>query len=104
MLPTLWFYNRWWNQQSKADTRHHYYRDKTSVKAEHKRLGNYYFYFQQPNDALFTDNETNTLKVTAIFPTQSIFVKDAFHDAIIKGENVDAIAEQKKREPNFPCL
>ena len=50
-----------------------------------KGLGDYYFYFQQPDDMLFTDNETNT-EIVSNIPMKRIFVKDAFHDAIVKGE------------------
>ena len=93
LLPTLWFYNRWWN--------HNYpqkpsisFLSKTSVRTEHPRLPNYYFYFQQPADLLFTDNETNRMKVSNM-PNESIFTKDAFHEAIINGENVQALRNRK---------
>ena len=93
VLPTLWFYNRW---QSNGLTERPAIRflNKTSVKATHERLGDYYFYFQQANDILFTNNETNTEVVTNI-PNESIFVKDAFHKAIIQGENVAALRNKK---------
>ena len=81
VLPTLWFYNRW-NYGGLKKTCH-YTLVKTTVKAEHERLENYFFYFQPPSDRFFTENETNTEKITNI-PNESIFVKDAFHDAIIK--------------------
>ena len=93
ILPTLWFYNRWWDQNPKVEPRISLI-DKTSVKAEHKRLDNYYFYFQRPSDILFTNNETNTEKVSSI-PNPSIFVKDAFHDAIIYGKNIPALRNKK---------
>ncbi|MEP7257732.1 MAG: glucosidase, partial [Flavitalea sp.] len=94
VLPTLWFYNRW-KGQDPGNQPCITYMNKTSVKVEHHRLENYYFYFQQPNDALFTNNETNTLKVTGV-PNESIFTKDAFHDAIIKGTNIAALRSKKK--------
>ena len=89
ILPTLWFFNR------ASNLRHESvpsitYRSDNSVRAFHERLGNYYFYFQPPTDMLFTDNETNTLKVTGE-PNRDIFVKDAFHNAIIKNENRQAL-------------
>jgi len=93
VLPTLWFYNRWSNKQMKQNPSISWL-SKTSVKAEHETLGNYYFYFQQPNDALFTDNETNTQIVTGI-PNESIFVKDAFHHAVINKENVELLRSRK---------
>jgi hypothetical protein len=83
VLPTLWFYNRWAytpDEQKPTLT----LLNKTTVKAHHRRLGNYYFYFQQPDDALFTENETNLAKATGA-ANATPFVKDAFHDAIIDG-------------------
>ncbi|MGB8191391.1 MAG: glucosidase, partial [Chitinophagaceae bacterium] len=93
VLPTLWFFNRASNKKNAAPPSITYVH-KTAVKAWHDRLGDYYFYFQQPSDMLFTNNETNKLKVTGE-PNDSIFVKDAFHGAIIKNENREALREQK---------
>ena len=93
VLPTLWFYNRSSNQRM-TDNPHISYRNKTSVHAYHERLGDYYFYYQHANDALFTNNQTNTFKVNGT-PNESIFVKDAFHNAIIEGENIAALRKKK---------
>ena len=93
VLPTLWFYNRWSNKgmvKKPSITA----LSKTSVKAEHERIGNYYFYFQPANQIFFTNNETNKQKITGQ-PNDNIFVKDAFHDAIIKGENLTALRRKK---------
>jgi len=94
VMPTLWFYNRWWNSQDQKNMPGISYVNKTTVKAEHKRLENYYFYFQHPDDLLFTNNETNTLKVSNI-PNTSIFTKDAFNDAVILGNNIPALRAKK---------
>jgi len=92
VLPTLWFYNRWSYDLDKKPVIST--RDKTSVKATHSRLGTYYLYFQPPDDRLFTENETNTKKMSGI-PNETPFVKDAFHDAIIKGENLPLLRQKK---------
>jgi hypothetical protein len=83
VLPTLWFYNRWafTPDEPKPSIA---LLNSSSVKANHRRLGNYYFYFQHPNDTLFTENETNLSKATGA-TNETPFVKDAFHDAIIDG-------------------
>src|SRR5205085_4474301 len=63
VLPTLWFYNRWeyaTDQVKPAITS----LSKTSVRVKHDRLDDYYFYFQPPNDVLFTENENNTEKIS----------------------------------------
>ncbi len=93
VLPTLWFYNRW-NYGGLDKKPLLTSTGKTSVRAEHERLDNYFFYFQPPTDRFFTENETNTQKITNI-PNESIFVKDAIHDAVITGENAAALRTKK---------
>ena len=92
VLPTLWFYNRWRDGtfKEKPSIRS---AGKTSVKVEHERLGDYYFYFQPAEKLLFTENETNTQIVTGA-PNTSIFTKDAFNHAIIKGENMEELTRK----------
>ncbi|MBD0288563.1 MAG: glucosidase, partial [Flavisolibacter sp.] len=94
VLPTLWFYNRLSNKKlinQPSITR----RNRTSVKASHERLGEYHFYFQRPDDALFTSNETNTWKVSGV-PNDSIFVKDAINNAIVHRKHVRALRKQNE--------
>jgi hypothetical protein len=69
--------------------------NKTSVRATHEKLGTYYFYFHSANDAWFTDNETNTEIVTGV-PNETIFVKDAFHNAMIHKKHVEELRKRKK--------
>lgn len=93
VLPTLWFYNRWNNtEQEKKPVITA--RDKNSVKASHSRLGPYYLYFQPPGYCLFTENETNTEKLSGT-PNKTPFVKDAFHDAVIHKKNLQLLQEKK---------
>ena len=94
VLPTLWFYNRWAYTPNQPKPVINYV-DKTSVMARHKRLGNYYFYFQAPDDRLFTENETNFSKVNHTASTTP-FTKDAFHDAIINGTNKTKLRNKKE--------
>ncbi|MEP6597522.1 MAG: glucosidase, partial [Ginsengibacter sp.] len=92
VLPTLWFYNRSSNQnlsEKPVITNH----NKTTVKATHQRLGTYYLYFEPARATFYTENETNTEKVSGI-PNATPFVKDAFHDAIIHKENVKAVRKK----------
>ncbi|HEX7905965.1 MAG TPA: glucosidase [Chitinophagaceae bacterium] len=93
VLPTLWFYNRWKHGSLKEKPSISLL-NKTSVKAEHERLGDYYFYFQTADKTLFTENETNTAIVTGE-SNESIYVKDAFHTAIIEGENLAELSKKK---------
>ena len=93
VLPTLWFYNRLSNQQLEEQPviREH---TKNAVKASHEKLGAYYFYFQPGRKSLFTENITNTEVVQGI-PNPTLFVKDAFHHAIVKRKNVRALRKKK---------
>ncbi|MDP4148175.1 MAG: glucosidase [Bacteroidota bacterium] len=92
VAPTLWFYNRWnYDGQEKKPVISA--RSKTSVKAAHSRLGPYYLYFQPPQYCLFTENESNMEKVSGV-PNKTPFVKDAFHDAIIKGVNRELLQKR----------
>ena len=93
LLPTLWFYNRWDDGSFKEKPSISAI-NKVTVKAEHERLGEYYFYYQPADKTFFTENETNTEKVTGV-PNESIFVKDAFHDAIIAGKNGNELSKKK---------
>ena len=92
VLPTLWFYNRWTHgglETKPAITP----LNKTSVIATHERLGNFYFYFQPPDDRWFTENETNTEKINGL-PNKNKFAKDAFHDAVVDGKNITALRKK----------
>ena len=94
VLPTLWFYNRS-SIQRMTEKPEITFMNKTAVRASHERLGDYFFYFQQADNTLFTDNKTNT-EIVSGKPNEDIFVKDAFHKAVINNENVDKLHERKK--------
>jgi hypothetical protein len=89
VLPTLWFYNRSSNQRLKEKPIITDY-NKTTVKASHQRLGVYYLYFQKTRATFYTDNITNREKVLGI-ANETPFVKDAFHDGIIRKKNVKSL-------------
>lgn len=94
VLPMLWFYNKWSYDLSPgvpdispSGT--------NAVCAEHPRMEKYFFYYSDADDALYTDNETNTEIVQGI-PNKNIFTKDAFHKAVINNENVLQLRNRKK--------
>lgn len=94
VLPTIWFYNRWVYTPNKTKPSINLL-NKNSVSVNHYRLGNYYFYFQTPDDRLFTENETNYHKVNGS-KNKTAFTKDAFHDAIINGTNRTKLRNRKQ--------
>jgi len=94
VLPTLWFYNSW-QYAGNASKPGISYLSEQAVEAEHKSLGNYYFYFQSADAVLFTENETNFEKLFGR-PNKSEFVKDAFHEAIIHGTDLQKLKDKKE--------
>lgn len=93
LLPTLWFYNRW--QYDKSTTKPLIIKkEENCVKALHKRLGEYYLYFDQPKKVLFTENETNHAIVTGK-EQPSIFTKDAINNAIVNGKHLETLSKRK---------
>jgi hypothetical protein len=84
LLPTLWFRNQWIfsNLQQKPVLEIiSSQKNNGVVKAAHKQLGDYFFYYAGTFETVMTENETNTEKIFNI-RNSSPFVKDAFHDAI----------------------
>ncbi len=94
VLPTLWFFNRWQSRGLDKKPVIKAIDQANMVKAKHERLGTYYFYYPKTKEAFFTENETNTEKLFGK-KNESIFVKDAFHDAVIQGKNKEALKEKK---------
>ena len=93
VLPTLWFRNSW-SDDPQAQRPSITYRDQASVQASHPRLGNYYFYYQQPDTALFTENETNQFELRGE-PNETPFVKDAFQNAVMQGDYLHELQNQR---------
>jgi len=89
VLPTLWFYNYWQFDHVKPKpviTK----LDNNFVKATHPNGGDYYLYHQSADFTLFTENDTNKERIFNQ-SNDSVFVKDAFHDAIIDKENLEPL-------------
>lgn len=94
ILPTLWFYN-YWQYAADEGKPSMSLADENCIKVSHQRLGNYYFHFQQPDDILFTENETNFQKLFNR-PNKTEFVKDAFHEAIIHDINREQLKHKRE--------
>lgn len=88
LLPTLWFRNRWiFNNKRKRSTIKIQPAQANAgmAIANHTKMGSYYFYYESTGETLMTENETNN-KVIFGTPNDSVFVKDAFHDALAGGD------------------
>lgn len=95
LLPTLWFRNNWQFPENVQQKPVISLQNKNGVKAFHETSGTYYLYFQDANEVLFTENETNFER---LFHRQNEteFVKDAFHEAIIHGTNREKLKQKKE--------
>jgi mannosylglycerate hydrolase MGH1-like protein/glycosyl hydrolase family 63 len=94
LLPTLWFRNVWsWGRADEDYQGHRRIRRLTfnTLQAEHALLGRIFLVAGsgpsgEPPVLLFTDNETNFARLFGT-PNPSPFVKDAFHEYVIRGRN-----------------
>lgn len=94
ILPTLWFSGH--SIRNSVEAPPLIRADKPGrVVATHEHLGEYFFYYQHTDKVFFTNNQTNTDKIKGV-PNDSPFVKDAFHDAVIRKEGVELL--QRKKE------
>ena len=89
MLPTLWFRNTWsWDKQAQKPKLSEVAPPKDAkwaVHAEHETLGSYFLFGRHQADTLFTENESNALRLWGQ-PNSSAFVKDAFHRYVIQDD------------------
>jgi len=88
MLPTLWLRNLW--SFGQMEGKHNIQKNDEkakygSVKLTHPILEDYYLYFENPDEWLFTNNETNAERLYG-GENESPYVKDLFHDAVINDD------------------
>ncbi|HUW19172.1 MAG TPA: hypothetical protein VMW16_07720 [Sedimentisphaerales bacterium] len=92
LLPTLWFRNTWiWGCLHEGCTLKPIIKkvNQSTLLAEHETLGVFVLavgsgpHGEQPI-LLFTENETNTLRLFGV-PNYTKYVKDAFHEYVIRG-------------------
>ncbi len=88
LLPTLWFRNTWsWAPNCKRPTMRAVdsANDIARIATRHESLGDYTLSCDGSPELLFTDNETNNERLFDS-PNLAPFVKDAFHDYVIDGQ------------------
>ena len=81
LLPTLWFRNTWSWFPGKAKPAMRRSGQKC-IEIQEPTLGQYHFWFDAPDEILFTENETNAERLWNYRNGQRHF-KDAFHDYVI---------------------
>lgn len=92
LLPTLWFFNNWFYVENPEKPSIELLDAQSLIAIDGKEK--YFLYFQNADQVLFTENETNYEKLFNR-PNASPHVKDAFHDAIIHGKDLEALAQKK---------
>ena len=88
VLPTLWLRNLWdygLISEKPSLTLTEEKKDYNCVEVKHKKLGDYFLYYENSERTLFTENETNTQKVFG-YPNEQPFVKDSINDAVVNGD------------------
>ena len=87
VLPTVWFRNTWvWGCTHEGCTLKPRisHLDEHLVTMQHETLGVFRFAAETTAPWLFTENETNNEKLFGA-PNLSPYVKDAFHEAVVRG-------------------
>jgi hypothetical protein len=83
LLPHVWFRNTWsWGRDSHKPELSR--ASATRLLATHYTLGTFQIDFDQPEEFLFTENETNVRRVFNSGAGDGYF-KDAFHDYVVHG-------------------
>lgn len=87
VLPTLWFKNdwSWFNNTEKPDLT--ILKEKNNIytiEASHPTLNEMYFYCESPEELLFTENETNMMRLHGT-KNSSDYTKDGINDYIVNG-------------------
>ncbi len=90
LLPTLWFRNTWSWKGDRGRPNLRVGRDHSAalavIEASHDALGEYRLLCESAGPLLFTENENN-LQLLYGVPNQLPHVKDAFHEAIVRGNS-----------------
>ena len=88
VLPTLWFRNTWsWGRDPRRPSISVGKKTGTlcTLLAKHYELGEYILYCGGADEILFTENETDTLRLFGVAPPTP-YVKDAFHAYVVNGQ------------------
>ena len=109
LLPTLWFRNTWSWGEDKMRPNLRVGSDHSDalgvIEASHDALGEYRLVCEGAGPLLFTENETN-LQLLYGVPNPSPHVKDAFHEAVVKGNaaavNPDPTGTKGAAHYHFP--
>jgi hypothetical protein len=92
LLPALWFRNTWAWEAGAERPRLRAAGGRAgwqAIEVDHPSLGRRWLYCEGAADLLFTENETNRERLYGA-PSETPFVKDAFHEYVVHGRT-DAV-------------
>jgi hypothetical protein len=87
LLPTLWFRNQWsWNPTASRPALHEIadVRSNAVIRAVEPKIGEVFLHCEGKPPLLFTENETNTLRLFGI-ANRTPYVKDGFNEYFVQG-------------------
>ncbi|PCI78598.1 glucosidase [Candidatus Aerophobetes bacterium] len=104
LLPTFWAKNNWFagkNSKPKFHV-HRETREFASIQVDHSRMGGdpYFLYGEKPESLLFTDNETNRVKMDPK-STWEGHSKDGFNAYVVGGEKEAVRASREGTKSAF---
>jgi len=107
LLPTLWFRNTWsWFPNAAKPTIEVAQSGKNGLvlRAVHGELGTFSLYCEPGAETLFTDNESNLMRLYGVANTAA-YVKDGINDCVVNGRRdaVNAALVGTKASPRY-CL
>jgi len=96
LLPTLWFRNTWWKPGRRTPRLAGADRPdgRPVIELDESYIGRYYLHVERGTELLFTENETNVERVFGA-KNASPYVKDAFHEYVIRGNRAAVNPEPK---------
>ncbi len=108
LLPTLWFRNTWswgWDDRKPRLAAGEALDGMAVLEAEHGYYGKRWLVFEGSPPLLFTENETNFKRLYGC-ENHSPYVKDAFHEYIVRGDvkAVNPAQEGTKAAANYHLL
>src|SRR5215469_11256883 len=107
LLPTIWFRNTWsWAHHSAKPRLGLGKNDNsgTTINVEHRAYGERYLHLQTAVAVLFTENETNTLRLYGVPGLE--FCKDGINDFVVNGRTnaVNPAQVGTKASPHYEIL
>jgi hypothetical protein len=102
VLPTIWFRNTWsWGHEDAPRPMLHQLDGTTTIAVSHPELGDRFFSAEGAPSLLFTENETNTERLSNV-RNRAPYVKDGIDSFVVRAER-GAVNPEKKGTKAAAC-